>query len=360
MPHPAIENETPLVLEPIHLEDEDGRPTLTTVVKATFDILPGGRLVLADEQRPLDATGTFFGPAEGSSYRFESELAPIKVATDVAVVGHAHAPRPQTTSMDVGVRVGPVSKGIRVIGDRMWYRTGVGHALTTPRPFERIPVQYERAFGGWDRSDPDPTRHACERRNPVGRGYHAARIATSPEDLAPNLEDPAALITGYLDRPAPASLGFTLPGWLPRATLSGTFDAQWEATRRPRLPADFDRRFYSGASPGLVAPGFLRGDEPVVVIGMRPADRSAGRSDGNVTCALPGIPPPALRISIAGRRDERPPLSLDTVIVDMDDMQLILLWRARVRVPNGPVDVRGLELVSEPTQRFPRADGKAR
>ncbi len=351
MPHPAIDNQTPLVLEPVYLEDEDGRPTLTTVVKATFDVLPRGRLVLADQQRPLDAAGTFWGPPEASSHRFEPEVAPIKVATDVAVVGHAHAPRPGTTSMDVGVRVGPVSKGLRVIGDRMWYRVGLGHALTPPRPFERIPVQYERAFGGWDRSSPDPTQHACERRNTVGRGFHATHRDPDTTDLAPNIEDPAALIEGFRDHPAPAGFGFTLPGWLPRASLAGTFDAQWEATRKPRLPADFDRRFYNGAAAGLVAPGLLRGDEPVSVLGMRP--------EGGVAFSLPGIAPPAVRVSIVRRPDERPALALDTVILDMDQMQLILLWRARMRLPEGPADVRSMELVSEPARHFPRADGAA-
>jgi hypothetical protein len=358
MPHPVIDNATPLVIEPVFLEDEDGRPTLTTVVKATFDILPRARLVLADVQRPVDAAGTFWGPPETSSYRFEPEVTPLKLATDVVVVGHAHAPRAgTTTSMDVGVRVGPVSKGLRVLGERMWYRVGVGHALTAPRPFERIPVQYERAFGGWDRSDPDPSQHACERRNTVGRGFHAARSSApsaadlAPNMLAPNIEDPAALIEGWRDRPAPAGFGFTLPGWLPRASLGGTFDAQWEATRKPRLPADFDRRFYNGASPGLVAPGLLRGDEPVSVLGMRP--------EGGLAFSLPGIPPPALRVSIARRPDERPPLALDTVILDMDEAQLLLLWRARIRLPNGPADLRGMELVSEPAGRFPRADGAA-
>lgn len=351
MPHPQIDNDTPLVIEPVYLEDEDGRPTLTAVVKATFDILPRGRLVLADEQRPLDAAGTFWGPPETSSHRFEPEVTPIKLATDVAVVGHAHAPTPRTTMMDVGVRVGPVSKGIRVFGERMWYRVGVGHALTAPRPFERMPVQYERAFGGWDRSDPDPARHTCERRNTVGRGFHASRSVPGTDDFAPNLEDPAALIQGYRDHPPPAGLGFTLPGWLPRATLTGTFDAAWEATRKPRLPADFDLRFYNGASPGLVAPGLLRGDEPVQVVGMRP--------EGGLAFSLPGIPPPQLRVSVVRRKDEHPALALDTVILDMDELQLVLLWRARLRLPEGPGDVRMLELTSDAARQFPRADGAA-
>ena len=352
MPHPTIENETPLVIEPVYLEDEEGRPIVTAVVKATFDILPRGQLMLADEQRPLEAAGSFWGHPEHSSYRFEPELAPIKTNTDVAVVGHAYAPKPRTTIMDVGVRIGPVSKGIRVFGERMWFQTGMGHhVLTNPQPFERMPIQYERAFGGWDRSDPNPTRHTCERRNTLGRGFHASSSWPGTDDYAPNLEEPTALITDYKDEPPPASLGFTLPGWLPRAKFAGTFDAAWEATRKPLLPADFDRRFFNGASPGLVAPGFLRGDEPIQVVGMRP--------EGGLALALPGIAPPQLRISVMGRPDERPTLALDTVILDLDAMQLILLWRGRARLPDGPADVRMMELISEPARSFPRANGAA-
>lgn len=355
MPHPAIDNDTPLIVEPLFLEDESGRPTLTVVVKATFDIDIGAHgLALAAVQRPLAAAGEFWAdPAQPNpdlaSYRFEPEVTPIKLATDVAVVGNAHAQKPRTTEMNVAVRVGPVQKGLRVFGERKWYALpGGGAALSKPLPFERMPINYERAFGGWDRSAPDPKAHVCERRNPAGRGFHDSRTAPTDNDYAPNIEDPSDLIRDYRDRPTPAGFGFTLPGWVPRTELAGTYDAKWVEERRPLLPTDFDPRFFNGASAGLVAPGHLVGDEPVQALGLRP--------EGDVSFNLPGIPPPEVRISLLARSDATPALVLDTVILDMDALQLLLLWRARVRIASGPADLRALEVRSKAANTFPRRE----
>jgi hypothetical protein len=59
-----------------------------------------------------------------------------------------------------------------------------------------------------------------------------------------------------------AGFGFISPHWQPRAGLAGTYDASWQASRAPLLPVDFDRRHLNAVSPGLVAPGYLRGGEP--------------------------------------------------------------------------------------------------
>ena len=50
MGHPVIENQTPFAFEPVFLVDEDGRPLLVPVLKATFSILDDGKLVLAEKQ----------------------------------------------------------------------------------------------------------------------------------------------------------------------------------------------------------------------------------------------------------------------------------------------------------------------
>ena len=61
-------------------------------------------------------------------------------------------------------------KKLRVYGDRRFSPALKGVALSDPEPFVKIPIRYERAFGGTDKSQPDRKRHRVIRSNPVGRG----------------------------------------------------------------------------------------------------------------------------------------------------------------------------------------------
>src|SRR5262249_19094052 len=142
----------------------------------------------------------------------------------------------------------------------------------------------------------------------------------------PNIEDPNELIGDYGAVVAPCGFGFTSPNWEPRARFAGTYDEQWIKSRKPRLPADFDRRFFNAAAPGLVAPGYLRGDEEVVLINVTTVPRMAFR--------LPAVAPPRCRVVLRGRRETHLRTTLDTVIVNTDAHQLILLWRACAVVDN--------------------------
>src|SRR5436309_2054056 len=146
MGHFGIEKKSAFAFEPLFLTDEEGRPLFVPVVKATYRIMERRPLVLSEKQLPINTAGEYWGKPDNSFYKYESETAFIKPATDVVLIGHAYAPRPGTTEVSVGVRVGPVHKVVRVVGDRTWVRTAGLLAMTPPRPFERIPLIYERAF----------------------------------------------------------------------------------------------------------------------------------------------------------------------------------------------------------------------
>src|SRR5690349_13744298 len=60
MGHPEIENQTPFAFAPVFLADEEGRPQLVTIVKATYAITDDG-LVLAEEQAPVNVAGEPWG-----------------------------------------------------------------------------------------------------------------------------------------------------------------------------------------------------------------------------------------------------------------------------------------------------------
>lgn len=348
MPHPRLDDQTPYVVEPLFFDDEDGDPVLVVVAKATFELQARRQLALLEEQPELELAGECYGEdPETSCYRYEPECAAFKVATDVVAIGHAHALRPGTTQVDVGLQVGPLRQVARVFGERLWYRSAVDFLLTKPRPFERIPLTFERAFGGWDRSSPDPSEHGFEPRNPVGRGFHTRHAVETKDDYAPNIEDPRNPIRAFRDRPAPVGFGFTSPHWQPRAGYAGTYDEVWDKVRKPRLPTDFDLRFHSAAPAGLVAPGYLRGDEPVHSTGLTPR--------GELAFSLPGLPPPRVRVSIQGQPDPVMQPRLDTVVLDFDQLRVSLLWRCRTKVPEGPHDVSEIAVESPEALEFPRA-----
>src|SRR3954469_12006420 len=98
MGHPAIENETGFAFEPLFLADEEGRPIVVPVIKATYDILPGA-VKRAEEQAPIDPVGVFWGKPGESPYKTEPETAFVKMATDVFLVGHARPPRARMKEM---------------------------------------------------------------------------------------------------------------------------------------------------------------------------------------------------------------------------------------------------------------------
>ena len=325
---PDISNRTPFALEPAFLSDEEGRPAFVPIVKGTFAIDGTGALEIA-EPRPVNLAGEHWGDPETSSYRYEPECAFMKPATDIILLGHAYPTHSSSVEVPVGIRVGRIQKVVTVVGDRHWEPGLSGRILmTSPIPFERLPLLYERAFGGCDWYN--PTHPACELRNPVGTGFRVNWDGSEPTPL-PNLEDPANRIETPQDRPAPAGFGFVSPNWLPRASFAGTYDEVWMAERSPLLPRDFDRRFFSAASPGLIAPGYLRGDERVTVGNASPR--------GHLNFVLPGVPAPRVDVTLRGRGVRTLDTQLDTLIVDTDDHLVTLIWRAYLTVSEVPRDV---------------------
>jgi hypothetical protein len=344
--HPELINKTPFVLDTLFLADESGVPLCVPVMKATLAITPDGVLGIAPAQLPLLPAGEPRGDPAVASYVYEPEIAFHKVATDVVLIGHAHANPAGVSEVTTGIRVGPVQKLVRVVGDRAFAVRGGTTYISAPRPFERIPLIYERAFGGWDRRNPNAEFHAFEPRNPVGCGFRESDASDDDEMRLPNLEDPEQPWRSAGDRPPPAGFGFLSPNWAPRSHFVGTYDAQWEATRSPLLPVDFDRRFFSAATPGLIAPGYLRGNESVTTLNVSP--------EGRLAFALPGFAPLAFDYQLRNGRTASLPANLDTLIVNMDARIVVLLWRASFALPRGPLDVATLRVTLD-TAHIPAA-----
>lgn len=335
--HPEVINGTPLACSLLFLGKEpDGLLHGVALVHGTWRIGGDGSLGLLELQHEPPIGGQWWGDPAVSSLRFEPQTAAAKPGCDVVLTGHVVAPggRP-TTSQAVRLELGSVRKQAIVFGDRALRRGIIGLAITPPQAFERMPLVYERAFGGWDRRHEDPSQHRCDPRNPVGVGFRDSKLEAVEEPLLPNIEDPSRLYRGYGDAPPPCGFGFVAAGWMPRSALAGTHDAAWARDRAPLLPIDFDARFHNAASPGLVLAG-LRGDEPLLVEGLSAA--------GPCSFSLPGLPPPWCAWTLRRQSRRSAPMALDTVLIDMDRRCLSLQWRGAYALPDGPHALEALEV----------------
>jgi hypothetical protein len=331
-------NRTRLAAAPSLAFGSDGAELLSVVVKGTFS-LPTGRdgVRLADEQEPPRYADEYWGDPADSSIRYPADFAPIKVGTDVLLVGSAHTAdgRP-ATRLEASIRIGPVSKRIVVTGDRTWEKRAISNSyvLSSPISFTEMPLVYERAFGGADRSAPDPADHDWDTHNPVGAGFRVDRDALDGTP-APNLEDPDHLIGSWQDRPPAAGFGPLAVGWEPRARYAGTYDDEWLTTRAPLPPSDLQPAFYNAAPPDLVAPGFLVGNEMAELTNVSPAaSRLAFR--------LPDLG--VLLTLHVGRTVETFRADLWTVLFEPDAHRLCLVWGHAFSVGKQPSRVRAIEV----------------
>ena len=319
-----VVNRTPFAVSLVPGLGKDDVSNMTVVTKGTF-VIPdwSGPPTVAEEQIPFRGGDDHNGPEPAeASVRFESDACPAKPGTDVVLVGHAYAGPRRQRAVDVGLRVGPLQKIVRVTGDRCWVRAGRSWLMSSPAAaFERMPLVYERSFGGVDRSDPDPARHARDERNPVGTGFAVVARKERLDGLAlPNIESPRHLIKDWNERPPVAGFGFVARAWLPRRALAGTYDKRWTEERSPLLPEDFDERFFSGAPANQVIIPHLRGGEPVALSNCTP--------DGLLSFELPRV---TLSVSVnwsGGPAGQELPYVLDTVTLEPDERRVVLCWRS--------------------------------
>ena len=321
----AIANTTPYAVQAVPYLAPDGSETVLVVVKATFR-KTGGRILLSDDQVPVRiAEVPGYPDAPESSVRYPSDVGGEKRGTDVVVVGSAVSSRP-VKAAGVAVRVRERTVGLRVHGERLYYRGLTGVAVSAAAPFERKPIEYERAYGGTTADFA-----IVERRNPVGRGV-ARRASDLVDRPAPQIEDPAEPITGAGGSPEPVGFGAIASHWLPRSDFFGTLDDAWKATRMPLFPLDFDERYFNVAHPRLQFQRHLDGSDAIAVLGMH-------------TEGLWRVELPTMRVTIRGIRDDGARLSaqppIDVVLVEPEAERIEMV--ARHLLPKG----RGRTLLRE-------------
>ena len=171
----------------------------------------------------------------------------------------------------------------------------------------------------------EPELYEYEERNPIGFGFSDKqwRKQSGVKEIdAPCIERFDKPFTAW-----DAERGDTVEGlgaigrwWSPRVELAGTYDDVWKQTRWPRLPLDFDFGYWN-AAPADQQIDYPTGGEQVVLIGLH--------EGGEIRFRLPQ-PDLKLLLHLKAGVPLFKPLVTDTLIFDMQALQLILVQRALV------------------------------
>ena len=316
----VLSNSTPFAAESTWVRDQDGAEVWIVAVRGSFVIQPGGEQALDAEQNEVSRIPRFLGEPGVSSLLYETDLLHTKTRTDVLVHGHAYSPGGKpATQVDVRLKIANIDKSLRVYGDRRWHQSALGMGLSPAEPFIRMPITYERTFGGTDMKASNPREHRWEAANPVGTGF-ATRMEHLIGQLAPNIEDPRWPYNDW-EKGHPVGFGPIARHWFPRVSLAGTYDETWDKERKPLLPSDFNEQFYQSAPEDQQTDGFLKGGELAELYGMTPG--------GVLSFYLPKVALAMTTSFYDGTVNHHTPV-LHTVIFCPDQRSFQMIWHSQL------------------------------
>lgn len=262
----------------------EGQLHLTVIAKATFAFARDTEMPPCETQEILRAE-VHHGKNPARSVRFTTDLAPYLGRVDVLFTGAAHA-TPGSPVETLPVRLAIFTPERTSLDKTIEARDRAG--------FERMPLVYERAFGGIDNAE-----------NPVGTGN-------------PTVVDPA-------DLRRPAGFGPISRVWPARKRLLGDTPRRVLDGAIAEIPSGLDGAYFQAAPPDQQIAA-LRGDEWLLLDGLYlgsprlqmrlPGARGQARIHGLAPFGVPEGHPLELR--------------LDTVRIDGDEGRCTLVWRQSV------------------------------
>ena len=310
----------------------------TFIVKGCFQLNNNGTVQPAEDQ--LYPTGDEYYPDDDEqkgSVRYASDFAYVKTRADVGVVGHCYAPPGSTvSSCVVRFAINGQARELHVFGDRFWERKVGVLGVTAPAPFEKMELRYENSFGGQGVD-----------QNPAGKGAEKVMLENGATVWPlPNIENPQQRIGSPDHRPEPIGFGPLSASWQYRKVKLGTYDKKWLEKKWPWLPDDFDPGYFNAAPQAQQLEAYLNGCESLQFVNMHP-------DIPDYRTRLPGI-----RVRCFARTHSADPsigksfqeiaMSLDTLWVDMDAEQLVLVWRGWSRTDSEEMeDIKDILVISE-------------
>ena len=143
------------------------------VAKATFALAPGNRVELVTQ----DPYPLFDKDQKTEFGLLPADMAPRRDrAFEVIVLGAAYGWNgKELPSRVVELSVGDITRRLAVFGDRAWEVTLMGKRIPAPKPFQKMPLTYDRAFGGSRpvKLDEHTIFDVEDRINKHGKGFDA-------------------------------------------------------------------------------------------------------------------------------------------------------------------------------------------
>ncbi len=326
-----------------------------------------------------------FGPQE-SVLLHDTDLLLNRTATDIVIQGHAYAHTGYPV-FDAGVGVGSFARVIRVMGDRRVEWRPDRLRFTNPEPVEKIPLSWERAYGGIDqvarKTLGDPIEEEQQKaglptdprfglfaypRNPVGRGYllQPTREAVETCQL-PNLEDAAVPLTPaslprhdfmrWPDGPPVASLGWLSYAYFPRS-------AQIGIPPRPYRPDQIQPQHFAEVRDGILRSTSVRPEATLEqrldvgvaqssAVGMRCAN-AEWRASVQLLNLHPTAPkwafslpahPPIVALKLEEKQPEQLHPAIRTILIepDLNRVCLVIVAERKTSVPLTPARTEAIQ-----------------
>jgi hypothetical protein len=205
-------------------------------------------------------------PIETEFGALDGETPFLREGVDLIVLANAYPDARSRTELTVSIRAGDFRHEIAVFGDRRWVRSGPELAASEAAPFEKMPLTWDRAYGGVLAVESGEMPCAA---NPHGRGFYLEEAQAEGAPL-PNLEDPSRPVRSFRDQPeprCPAPCGRDLAL---RILRSAEFDTSGPV---PRL-VKFAPAYFNNAHPSLVLPHAPRAGAAFEITHVRPGGES--------------------------------------------------------------------------------------
>jgi hypothetical protein len=327
-------NTTKLVAGYTAAIDKTGREWLVVAAKGTYGIpaRPDEEPRLLDEQVPLMMTDVFTGEPGFSAPLYENDFPPRKPRCDVLLNGSAYAPNGKPVErVQVTLQVGTLSKSFNVVGNRAYKAGTLYIAVSNPEPFTVMPISYDNAFGGVDRTHENAAKHRWHLLNHAGVGFHADTSSKALNDKPlPNTEEVGHPVSKPGGNYKPMAFGPVGRSWQPRIKWAGTYDNTWLDAKCPLLPDDFDERYFQ-AAPDDQQTDYPKGGEEVVLTNLTAQGRTAFRLPGRLRL-------PVVFFLRDGARKEVQAV-MDTVVLEPDKKHFLLVWRASLALRRSVCEV---------------------
>jgi len=274
-----------------------GKLQLTIVIKARLQIRHGEMMQLASKPK-LESRDVHHGGDPTRSVCRASDMVPFRPRADVWMTGHAHAPagRPVRVAL---VRLGLYQGSVALL-DKMVYVQGDLGPEGKAALFERVPLTFERAYGG------------------IGHDLNPVGVGADEREQQPNVIDP-------VNAENPAAFGPISRYWKARRQHVSTQVRRALDKKLIEIPDDFSWSYFQAAPHDQQVP-YLRGDEWLVIDGVHATLL-------RLQTRLPKIRGVARFIDADGDTEgEEVAMAADMLSVNADEQTCELSWRGIVPV----------------------------